>query len=438
MERIRVPFAGDGAGTGELTWGQQQVWRAMVEVGTSMSMGGVVAVQDGRTLDDFAAELRFFMSRYAAMRTLLRFAPDGTPSQEVFASGEAWLEVHEAASAEAAAALAAEVHAGWKARNFDYAAEWPIRMAVVRAGGAVTHVVVMVCHIATDGGGLATMVRELGRRDTIGPHTAMRPLELVAAQRTGHRHTDAAMRYWEAQLRAIEPRRFAGSADRGEPRYRQLVWRSPALSLAAERLAALLGMDPGPVMLAAYAVAFGRVTGGTPFASQVIVSNRFRPGLAAVVSPLAQNGLVVFDVAGVTAAEAVERARQASMSASKHAYYDPQPRLALIDRIGKECGEELDLAVFYNERRLALRAPAHPPQEDAIRAALPATELVSEVPMAYFNEKLMINVDDVPDVVQITTEVDTAYLAAGDLRRLLHEMEAFVVAAALDPATPAF
>ena len=41
-----------------------------------MSMGGVVPVDDGRTVEDFAAELRFFMSRYAAMRTRLRLAAD--------------------------------------------------------------------------------------------------------------------------------------------------------------------------------------------------------------------------------------------------------------------------------------------------------------------------------------------------------------------------
>ncbi|MEV8512168.1 condensation domain-containing protein [Dactylosporangium sp. NPDC051484] len=438
MERITVPFTGDGAGRGELTWGQQQVWRAMVEVDTSMSMGGVVPVLDARTVEDFAGELRFFMSRYPAMRSLLRIAPGGATTQEVLGSGEAFLEVHTAASADAAGALAAEVYAGWKARNFDYAHEWPIRMAVVRAGegGPVTHVVVMICHIAADGSGLATMVRELAERDTIGPHPATGPLELAATQRAAGRHTDNAMRYWEAQLRVIEPQRFAGYAEPEGARFRQVVWRSPAMYLASERLAAELSVDAAPVLLAAYGVAFARVVGGGPLASQVIVSNRFRPGLADVVSPLAQNGLVVLDARGITAAEAVSQARQASMSASKYAYYDPGTRLALIDRIGKERGEPIDLAVFYNDRRISVRPPAEAPDEAATLAARPATELVSETSMSFFNEKLMINIDDVPGTVQITTEVDTAYLPIEDLRRLLWQMEDFTVAAALDPGAP--
>ncbi|WP_432840641.1 condensation domain-containing protein [Dactylosporangium sp. CA-092794] len=439
MERISVPFTGQGAGIGELTWGQQQVWRAMVEVGSSMSMGGVVPVQDGRAVGDFVEELRFFLSRYPAMRALLRIAPDGTTTQEVFDRGEAALEVHTAPDAGSAGALAAEVYAGWRARNFDYTREWPIRMAVVRAGadGPVTHVVVMVCHVATDGGGLGIMVRDLARRGTDLP-PAMGPLELAAAQGRAARHTDNAMRYWEAQLRAIDPQRFAGYRDPEGARFRQLVFRSPALHLAAERLAAHLGVDAAPVVLAAYAVAFGRVTGGSPFVSQVIVSNRFRPGLAEVVSPLAQNGLVVVDVKGVTAAEAVRRAGQASMSASKYAYYDNAARLALIDRIGKDHGEPIDLAVLHNERRLALRAPETVPDEAAIRAARPATERVSEVPMVYFNEKLMLNIDDVPGTAQITTEVDTAYLPISDTWELLSEMERFAVEGALDPQASTF
>src|SRR4051812_25030660 len=150
MERITVPFeAGGGAGTGRLTWGQQQVFQAMREIGTAMSMGGVVPVRDGRTVPDFADELRFLMTRYPSMRTLLRFAADGTTTQEVFAGGEAYLEVHTAGTdPPAAASLAAEVFAAWKSRTFDYATEWPIRMAVVRCGddGPVTHVLVEVCH----------------------------------------------------------------------------------------------------------------------------------------------------------------------------------------------------------------------------------------------------------------------------------------------------
>jgi hypothetical protein len=453
IERIVVPFEGDGAGIGGLTWGQQQVWRAMIEVDSSMSMGGVVPVTDGRTVADFVEELRFLLSRYAALRSRLVFdEPWHATSvdachlvrQEIAARGSAFLEVHDTAPAEDPAVVAAAVFAAWKARNFDYAGEWPIRAAVVRHGGAITHVVILVCHLAADGSGLGTMIREMGERDPVTkaarrPYTAMQPLELVAVQRTAQRQTDTALRYWEAQLRSIRPHRFPAAVDRGAPRWRRVVWRSTALMLAAERAAAALGIDTAPVLLAAYGAAFNTVTGQTaPFATQVIVGNRFRPGLADVVTPLAQNGLVVVDVSGVTAREAIGRARRASMNASKHAYYDPAARLALIERIGRLHGEPIDLAVFYNDRRVGVLQARDPldtvPTVAEIRAALPLTELVSETPMVYFNEKLMVNVDDVVGTVQITVEVDTHHLAIEDLHRLLAAMETFTVAAASSSA----
>ncbi|MFB9176692.1 condensation domain-containing protein [Dactylosporangium sucinum] len=438
MERIRVRFEGDGAGTGGLAWGQQQVWQAMIELGSSMAMGGVVPVQDGRTAGDFAEELRFFMSRYGAMRSLLRFGPGGPAdvTLEVFGTGEATLEVHDAAPAEDPAAVAAALLAEWRARLFDYANEWPIRMAVVRAAGAVTHVVVLVCHLATDGAGLATMIRELGERDPATgqparPYSAMQPLDLVATQasRAAQRQSDNALRYWEGHLRTVPTRRFTSHGERPGPRFRRVVWQSRALHLAADRLAAALGTDPGAVLLAAYAVAFGRVTGSHPFVTQVIVGNRFRSGLADLVSPLAQNGLVVIDVAGATPAEAVERARQASMSASKYAYYAPGPRAELIERVSRERGEPVALGVLWNDRR------GNVPRSAASDEHPEESRVIDEQALPFFNEELMLNVDDVPDTVQITTEIDTWSLPIEGLHALLKEMETFTVEAASQPVS---
>ncbi|GAA3205590.1 hypothetical protein ACFO1B_33650 [Dactylosporangium siamense] len=485
VQRIVVPFEGDGAGVGGLTWGQQQVWRAMVEIDTSMSMGGVVPVTDGRTVADFVDELRFLMSRYAALRSRLVFdEPWHATSldvchlvrQEIVARGETVLEVHDAGPGEDPAAVADALHVAWKARKFDYTTEWPIREAVVRQDGTITHVVVVICHVATDGSGLGTMIRELGERDTpLRPYTAMQPLELVAAQRTTQRQTDTAMRYWEAQLRSIRPRRFPSRAsrdpfpsrashdpfpprashdpfpprashdpfppgavaDQDGPRWWRVTWRSTALMLAAERVAAALGIDTAPVLLAAYGAAFNTVTGQTaPFATQVIVGNRFRPGLADIVSPMAQNGIVVFDVSGdgVTAQEAIGRARRASMNASKHAYYEPEARLALIDRIGREHDEPFDLSVFYNDRRVGVIQTQDPletmPSMDEIRSAMPLTGMVSETPVVFFNEKLMVNIDDAVGTAQITVDFDAHHMPLAEVRRLLPAMETFTVSAA--------
>lgn len=180
------------------------------------------------------------------------------------------------------------------------------------------------------------------------------------------------------------------------------------------------------MLLAAFAVGLGRVTGIHPLVTQVIVGNRFRPGLADVVSPLTQNGLCVLDVAGVPVEEAVGRAVRASISANKNAYYDPDDWLALLERVRADRGERVDLGVFYNDRRMSQDTSALPGPADVL-AGRPRTRVLSEEPMALFTEQLMVNVDNVPGTVRVTAEVDTDHLSVPDLEAVLAAMEASVV-----------
>ena len=38
VERIAVPFAGDGGGVGPLSWGQQSIWAEMARANNSLPM----------------------------------------------------------------------------------------------------------------------------------------------------------------------------------------------------------------------------------------------------------------------------------------------------------------------------------------------------------------------------------------------------------------
>ena len=51
-------------------------------------MGGARALPPGQTVADVAAGLSFIMSRHQALRTRLRFGPDGQTQQVVHASGD--------------------------------------------------------------------------------------------------------------------------------------------------------------------------------------------------------------------------------------------------------------------------------------------------------------------------------------------------------------
>jgi hypothetical protein len=439
-----VAFAGKGSGIGPLTWGQLQIWQTMRDTGTSQTMGGVVPA-DGKSVEELAAELRFFMSRYESMRTRLRFDADGTPWQVVADSGEITLEVVDVPGDGDPDAVAGELAERWERTTFDYVDEWPIRMAAVRQHGVPTHVVVILCHLAADGAGVAVMTDELSRRDPAtgeldAPDPETTPLELARQQRgpEGQRQSEQAMRYWERVLREVRARRFPGSDDRREPRFWQVGFTSPAMYHAVHAIAARTTGDVSPVLLAAFAVALARATGTNPVVTQAIISNRFRRGLSEVVSPVNENGLYVIDVAGCTFDEAVERARRASMTGSKYAYYDPDRLDELIARVGRDRGEAIDLGCVFNDRRMGARRAADGAVADgeAVRAAWAQTTLAWERPLPGFDEKLMVTVNDTPGVVDLLAEVDTHHLSPAALEALLRDMEELTVRAAFDPAVP--
>jgi hypothetical protein len=88
-----VPFAGEGSGEAELTWGQQHIWGAIRALGETMNMVAVRDLGPGARIEEFTEELAFYLGRFQSMRTLLRMVPDGLPRQVVVASGEAPLEI---------------------------------------------------------------------------------------------------------------------------------------------------------------------------------------------------------------------------------------------------------------------------------------------------------------------------------------------------------
>jgi hypothetical protein len=442
-ERVLVPFVGDGAGVGNLSWGQQEMWGAIRRMGSSLAIGGISPLPAGMTVEMSVAVLRFILSRHPSLRTRLRLHPDGRAEQVVAAAGEAPLEVVDAGAADPAE-VAEAVRASYHDAVFDYANEWPVRMAVIRQGGTLTHSVAQYCHLALDGEGLGALIADLSTMDlTTGrsdrPIRGVPPLEQARWQAgpAGQRRSDTSLRYWERLLRGIPARRFPGAGG-DQPRFEEIEFRSVAADLAARRVAARTGLDTTPVLLAAFAVALARVTGRNPTVAQLVVSNRFRPGLADSVSTVSQPGLCVVDVAGISFDEAVGRARLSALSAYKNAYYDPLQRIELIRRVGRDRGEEIDIACFFNDRR----APAQrevtgdPPTPAEIEAALPATRLVwRDTPVDPSSERFFLHFNDVSGAVDIRLTADVDQLAAADAEACVRELEAITVRSALDPAT---
>ena len=434
---VVVRFQGEGAGVGELAWGQRDMWLTMRRQRSWLPMGGSKSLEPGTTLDDVAAELAFLMRRYPSMRTRLRFAPDGTVTQEVFASGEITLEVVEAGDQDpfdVATAVTDRYHHA----PFDFAEDWPIRMAVVLRDGAPACMAVIMCHLVTDGAGAATMFAEVEARPQ-GPAAGTQALAQAEWQGSpaGRKQNDAALRHAEAALRTVPPRPLPESPDPAEPRHWMGLLDSSALFAATPVAAGRVGADTSSVLLAAYAVALGEAAGPGPLVVRPMVSNRFRPGFAEVVGTVAQHALCVLDVGDVPFEEAVRRARRATMAASKYAYCDPFAVEALLARLAAETGSRIDTSCYFNDRRTVPRAlsaaarvkalsqGADKPAESSFRWAARQDDPF---------EPLMVHVNDAADLVQLAVFVDTHRWSPKQAETLARRMEELVLAeAALGP-----
>jgi Condensation domain len=441
-DQLLVDFRGEGAGAGDLSWGQKGMWQTIEREGQSVTMSGITPLAPGTTLQDLVQVLRFSVSRHQSLRTRLCFGPQATVQQVVSESGVIALNVVDAAGDADPYEVALAVQHDYQNRDFDYVNEWPLRMAVIRSGAVLSHAVVVYLHLSIDAMGLQALLADLARMDpttgtAITPVTAMQPLEQARWQHSAaaQRQCEASLRHLEQVLRTVAIHRLPGPLTDGEPNYLNLSFRSPATRLAVRLIADRLRIDTSPILLGLFGIAVARLTGSNPFVTMLTVSNRFRPGLADSVSVVAQLSPCMLELADVSLDEALRRARRATVSAYKYAYYDPAQRLALIEQVGRDRGEKVDLSCFFNDRRTNRDLGAAVPSPQDVLAAVGLgehrwqTEVEEVIP-----EKLYLSVDDVDDAVVFILSADDRYLPAAQMQALLSGIEAVAVQAALDPA----
>ncbi|MFD7732581.1 condensation domain-containing protein [Kitasatospora phosalacinea] len=439
-ERIDVHFTGDGSGSDEMTWGMWEIWHAMVDQRSSLPIGGRSALPDGTTVGDVAEELRYLMSRFPSMRTMLRFDATGWPTQELFASGSTVLEVYDAGDADPDE-VAGLVEQRYRARDFAYDTEWPVRMGVVRRDGAATHLISIMSHLVTDAAGGAIMLREVQERST-APVTGLQQLEQAGWQRSpaGQRQNDKALRHWERALRTIPARRFPPSAEQGTPRHRVGLFESRALRLAVPLIAERTGTDTPTVLQALYAIALRRINVTGPVVVRPVVNNRFRSDLSDVVCMASQAGVSVLEIGDSTVDEVVELTRRGAMTTLKHAYFHPEKLNELIARVSADRGEPVDVQCFLNDR-----TSNRPPEEGT---ASDPEELARQLRKAQEGggfrwihqtedtvNALYVAFDDLPDALLMEVQTNTRYFSSEHAEALALGVEALAVEAALDPGT---
>jgi hypothetical protein len=242
VHRIPVEFAGEGEGVDDLSWGQREIWGGMSFQRSWFPIGGHRPLPAGTTVADVVAELRFSMGRFPTMRTTYVFdrGPDRPPRQVLHRSGVVTLEVVDAGDDDPER-VAEDTRLRYVDTPYDFVSDWPVRMAVVRRGGELTHMVAVLCHFVTDGFGSRSMIEQVTARDSAAPRGLMQPLDQVRWQRgpAGQRQTAAVLRHWEAILRTAAPRRFPPVVTPpAGPRYSDGRFVSPALGLVVPALVA--------------------------------------------------------------------------------------------------------------------------------------------------------------------------------------------------------
>jgi hypothetical protein len=458
VSEIRVGFHGEGAGAGDLTWGQMGIWRATQRNDRSMNLAWPMPPPGGASLAEMAGMLRLMVSRHPALRTRLRFVDgplgDRHPQQVIAGSGEVPLHIVDIGDSDDPAAAAEELRSRYELTWFDYENEFPVRMGVIRQSGVPVQLVVGCSHVMVDGGGLEVLYHDLGHLDRItgeatAPAEGLNPLELARRQgsHAGRRQSERAIRYWAAQLGRLSAWRLEEPGRRHAHRFAELMVYSPAMELGMRAVAARTEADATSVLLAAYSAAVARVFGRDPSVALLAVGNRFRPDLASTVSQVAQHGICVVDVADATFDEVVARAQKATTSASFYAYYDPVACDRLLDETAARRGQPLDVYWWINDLRGmvgSIDGDGDVPTEGELTQALPRTKLYWNRRTPVSHGTLFLFVDSRPQrlggqapadglpAIYMKVWADTQHFALDQVEALVREMEAVVVAAAFD------
>jgi hypothetical protein len=336
----------------------------------------------------------------------------------------------------------------WPLARFDFHSDWPLRMAVLRHRGACVYLVWALSHLAADGGGhlllLADLIATRMGRGTAGAPHRPQLTDIAQSEQTPQLRqlSGRAMRYWEAQLRHIPAQTFGEpAAPQRQPRYWQARFRSPAAHLAMLAIAKRTGTDASRVTLALIATAIGRATRVQPLTIKVMANNRFRPGLADVIAPIAQNSVVTIDVTDITVDEVVTQARGASLTAGMRAYYDPDDLRGVMARLDAERGYRATVTCRVNDQRAMIMraeeaAGLGEVTPDQIAARLAETSLTWLGQRDNMHEQANILIENRPDVLSLHMLWDRWSLTDEQVEALLRGVEEVAVEAAFDPAAP--
>ncbi|WP_330242061.1 condensation domain-containing protein [Streptomyces sp. NBC_00525] len=448
---VRVPFTGDRSGTAPLTWGQRAIWNAIRRTAPNdiyFNIGRLLTLeQRGRAIDlpRLTTALAALLERHEALRTRLYGIQDGDPRQSLADSGTLPLTVVEEADPARTGATAQALLDRLAATRFDYAGEWPLRVGAVHHRGRVTHVALVLCHLAADGHAAEQVVRDLrllAVRGSAGRPPRTNPLDLAREQEApaGVRRSERALAHWEGFYRTIPPTMFPHeAAPPRTPRFWSGRIVSEALARATDALATTHRISGSTVLMTALAALVAAEGGHTAAAMMPIVANRAAEDRRDLVAMLSQDAPFLLDTSGAERfTDLLPVAWRAALAGYRAASYDPAAWEALRERIGRERGTPVHPYCCYNDQRFFVRPPAEgpPPRPAALRAARARTELGFPATQEKLGCRYCVHVTEERGVLAVMLTADTAYLPPARIGAHLWALEEVVVASACGEPPP--
>ncbi|MFS0694014.1 condensation domain-containing protein [Streptomyces nitrosporeus] len=447
---VEVSFAGDRAGTAPLTWGQRAIWNAIARTAPNdvyFNIGRILPLDErGRITDvpGLASGIAKLMERHESLRTRLGTGADG-PYQSLADFGRLPLTVVDEPRPDRAAATARRLLDELRTTRFDYGEEWPLRAAAVCHRGRVTHAVLVLCHLATDGQGAEQVVRDLRllvRRGSAGRRPRTAPLDLAAEQHgpAGVRRSERALARWETFYRAMPPTMFPRrTAEPRTPRFWSGRLVSEALDMAAGVLAAGHRVSGSTVLMTALA-ALVAAEGGHPVAAMMpIVGNRTSPDRRGLVAMLSQDAPFLLGLAGAGRfTDLLPRGWDAAMAGYRAASYDPVRWEELRERISGERGTPVHPYCCYNDQRFHERPPrpGPPPGPGELREAQERSAFSFPATEDRLGCRYCVHVTEEDGTLAVMLTADTAFLPPESIRAHLLALEELVVSSACGAAPP--
>ena len=355
MRRVPVKFLGARSRSGPLTLGQRNVllWAA------DQTVFGAVQWQTfnlppGRSPDDVTRAIGQLMSRHESLRTLFTVGPSGEWTQQVSASGELLVEVHEAdGRPDATEALLKQRLSA----PFALDREWPIRAAVITSALAPVKVLLALTHMAADFAALDILARDFRRlmRSNVsqapGPST-LHPLDQAKLEMSplARHRAEAALRYWETTLRGTPQCMLAVPGHQPANGGRRMATlRSQAAALAMARIADRTHASQSVVILAAVATLLGLRTVNDRCQITSLSANRVTPASRDYVGTIAQDALIVADLTAETFDGIIRTTRTTALTAYYHSQYDAESLWQMIGRVNEDRGTEFHRDCVLND-----------------------------------------------------------------------------------------